>query len=266
MAIDLSPKGAWWAGNFLISKTWAGNFGWGSRGDCGFRRPILDNLGLFSPLKFISTQTLFFWKDRWIHGQRILDIALPVFAIVSKRRATHRTVLEALANHAWVVGLMIFKELRLLEPSLSILHFGTSSLKCLCNQRLRTLISGASLVDGSYSPKSVYAGLPQGTFSSRYWVRIWKSWAPGKSRFFMWLVVRDRCWTVDRLVKWGLRHPSRCCNQKENINHLLLSCVFAQEFWFNILRRVGLQHLSPALGNILWGLVGNDLSWCARSD
>ena len=139
-----------------------------------------------------------------------------------------------------------------MEPSLSILHFGTSSLKCLCNRRLRTLISGASLVDGSYSAKSAYAGLPQGTFSFRSWVRIWKSWAPGKCQFFMWLVVRDRCWMADRLVKWGLPHPSRCCNQKEeNINHLLLSCVFAREFWFNILRRVRLQHLSLALGNIL---------------
>jgi hypothetical protein len=51
-----------------------------------------------------------FWKDRWIQGQRITDLAPQVFAIVSKQRATRRTVLEALANHAWVVGLMIFKE------------------------------------------------------------------------------------------------------------------------------------------------------------
>ena len=31
------------------------------------------------------------------------------------------------------------------------------------------------------------------------------------------------------------------------MNHLLVSCVFSREVWFNILKTVGLQHLSPSL-------------------
>ena len=42
-----------------------------------------------------------FWSDKWIHGQRVADIAPQVFAIVPKRRIK-RTVFEALTNHSWV--------------------------------------------------------------------------------------------------------------------------------------------------------------------
>ena len=53
---------------------------------------------------------------------------------------------------------------------------------------------------------------------------------------------------ADRLAKRGLPHPERCplCDQaEETINHLLVSCVFSRQVWFNILQRVGLQDLSP---------------------
>lgn len=64
----------------------------------------------------------------------------------------------------------------------------------------------------------------------------------------MWLVIRERCWTADRLARRGLPHPSCCplCDQEEeNINHLLSTCVFAREFWFFLLRRIGLHSLTP---------------------
>lgn len=45
--------------------------------------------------------------------------------------------------------------------------------------------------DGNYSAKSAYDALQEMiTFSP--WERIWKLWAPGKCRFFMWLVARDK--------------------------------------------------------------------------
>jgi hypothetical protein len=79
------------------------------------------------------------------------------------------------------------------------------------------------------------------------WRRIWKSWAPGKCQFFIWLVAHDCCWTADRLARRNLLHPELCplCDQeKETINHILSSYVFAREFLF-LLRRVGLAACSP---------------------
>jgi len=91
---------------------------------------------------------------------------------------------------------------------------------------------------GQYSAKPAYDAMFIGAIQFQPWERIWKSWAPGKCKFFMWLVAHNRCWTADRLAKNGLAHPEKCplCDQEEEtINHLLLSCVFARQTWFEIL-------------------------------
>jgi hypothetical protein len=54
---------------------------------------------------------------------------------------------------------------------------------------------------GLYSAKSAYTGFFLGATTFKPWERIWKSWAPSKCKFFMWLVAHDRCWTTDRLAK-----------------------------------------------------------------
>jgi hypothetical protein len=77
---------------------------------------------------------------------------------------------------------------------------------------------------------------------------VWKTWAPAKCNFFMWLVEHDRCWTADKLAKRGMDHPEQCplCDQHdESINHLLASCVFARQLWDGLLSAAGLQHLVP---------------------
>jgi hypothetical protein len=54
------------------------------------------------------------------------------------------------------------------------------------------------------------------------------------------------------VIKRGLPHPIRCplCDQQqETIDHLLVNCVFAREFWFHVLNKVNLQSLSPQLHN-----------------
>jgi len=68
----------------------------------------------------------------------------------------------------------------------------------------------------------------------------------------MWLVAHNRCWTADCLAKRGLPHPDRCSlrdQAEETIDHLLVSCVFSRQVWYNILHKVGLQGLSPQPGN-----------------
>jgi hypothetical protein len=38
------------------------------------------------------------------------------------------------------------------------------------------------------------------------------------------------------------------CQEPESINHLLVSCVFARIFWYNLLRKFGLDNLAPQPG------------------
>ena len=68
----------------------------------------------------------------------------------------------------------------------------------------------------------------------------------------MWLAAHNRCWTADRLARQGLPHPAAWCllcdQAEENIEHLLLGCVFSRQFWFSLLQQVGLPLLAPTTG------------------
>ncbi|GJN36964.1 hypothetical protein PR202_gb25872 [Eleusine coracana subsp. coracana] len=46
--------------------------------------------------------TTLFWEDRWLHGQRIVDIAPRLHAVIAKRVVKKRTVAEALNEHLWL--------------------------------------------------------------------------------------------------------------------------------------------------------------------
>jgi hypothetical protein len=87
-----------------------------------------------------------------------------------------------------------------------------------------------------------------GSITFEPWKRLWKTWAPPKCKFFIWLAIRNKCWTADRLQKRGLDHPEVCplCDQEpENIQHLLCTCVFSRQFWYYILSSLGMANLSP---------------------
>jgi hypothetical protein len=75
---------------------------------------------------------------------------------------------------------------------------------------------------------------------------------PPKTKFFLWLVAEREVWTADRLQKRGMCHPERCplCDQaQETLDHLLIGCVFAREFWFKSLSEVNIQNMAPQLGD-----------------
>jgi hypothetical protein len=81
------------------------------------------------------------------------------------------------------------------------------------------------------------------------WKRLWKSWAPLKCKYFLWLAIQNKCWTSDRLEKRGLDHPMSClfCDQsQETIQHILCTCVFARQFWHSILLALGVGNLSAS--------------------
>jgi len=75
-----------------------------------------------------------------------------------------------------------------------------------------------------------------------------KTRAPGKCKFFIWLVIHDRCWTAARRKKHGLQDDDSCalCAQMpETVDHLLIACPFTREVWFRLLRRFDWVSLAP---------------------
>jgi hypothetical protein len=87
---------------------------------------------------------------------------------------------------------------------------------------------------GMYSSRSPYRALFIGRSRVTTASQIWRSKAPYGCKVFAWIVSRDRCWTTDRLERWGLPRPAACplCDQEpETSQLLLLGCVVAREVW-----------------------------------
>jgi hypothetical protein len=104
------------------------------------------------------------------------------------------------------------------------------------------------LSNGEFSSSSAYRALFLGRTPLAGADCIWKVQAPGRCRFFGWLVLHDRCWTSNRLRRHEMRDSDSCalCAQEvETLDHLLLGCVHSRETWFRVLRFYGLDHLTP---------------------
>jgi len=185
-----------------------------------------------------------FWIDRWLHGCSVENLAPEVFASVSPRVRKRQTVAEALDNNKWVsvirrslswIGIREFLQLWDCVQGLQLNDFE--------DRHIWKLEPG-----GCYSSKSAYRAYFQGSVTFEPWRRLWKTWAPNKCKVFLWLAIRNRCWTADRLEKRGLPHPEQCplCDQEdETVQHLLVSCVVARQVWFKLLAPLNLGDCIP---------------------
>jgi hypothetical protein len=101
---------------------------------------------------------------------------------------------------------------------------------------------------GTYSAKTCYLSMFQGSKSCGAWRLIWRTWAPPRVKFFHWLAHKDRCWTAERLQRHGLQHHPRCllCDQEpESMQHLLLACPLSRHVWHDTLALLRLTCRPP---------------------
>ncbi|GJM87684.1 hypothetical protein PR202_ga03662 [Eleusine coracana subsp. coracana] len=185
-----------------------------------------------------------FWTDRWVHGCAISDLAPQVFAQVPARVARSRTVAEAFNDQRWeqdICGAMSAEAFyQYYQLWATLLEFNLQ-----VEEDRHVWVHDSS---GSYSSKSAYRAYLQGSITFEPWKRLWKTWAPGKCKLFLWLAIRNRRWTSDRLQRRGLPHPARCalCDQEEdNVQHILTTCVFTRQFWFSVLSAFNMQSSTP---------------------
>jgi len=187
-----------------------------------------------------------FWTDCWVLGQSLKQTLPHLFNAIAVR-ARKRTVYDAITDGRWISDIRGALNVQVLIEYLHLWDL-------LSNIELQPGEEDTHIwrfsTSGVYSTKSAYEALFIGATQFDSWERIWKSWAPGKCKFFMWTVAHNRCWIADRLAKRGLNHPPNCplCDQVgETIDHLLVSCVFTRQFWFCILQQFGLQAITPQL-------------------
>jgi hypothetical protein len=190
-------------------------------------------------------EKILFWTDRWLDGYTMAEIAPNLFKAVPKRTARRRTVAQALHNRSWTQDV---KGARTVEVLLELFQIWDIVDGFVLHPQTPDQYKWNLTHDGSYSSKSAYAAFFEGSIKFGPWRRIWKTWAPPRCKFFIWLVFHNRVWTADRLAKRNLPHPDACplCDQEdETINHLLVGCVFARQVWSLVLQQLRLLQLAP---------------------
>ncbi|KAK6784384.1 hypothetical protein RDI58_017839 [Solanum bulbocastanum] len=76
---------------------------------------------------------------------------------------------------------------------------------------------------------------------------VWKNIGAPKWIFILYLAVKGRLATKDRLAKWGIIHSQTCplCQQaNEELDHIFFRCTYAAEVWNNILNWQGIRRKS----------------------
>lgn len=187
-------------------------------------------------------------------GEKISGISPRLFQTIPRRIAKQRTSQEALLNRRWISDI---KGALYVGVLVEYIQLWDLLSEVVLQQEIEDKHVFNIVSDGIYLAKSAYKGLFAGSTSFGHYCRVWKTWAPPKCRFFLWLAAHKRCWTADRLVKEGLDHPSKCPlrdQEAETLDHLLVSCVFSRDFLFKLLRQLGLQTLAPQPGlpSMLW--------------
>ncbi|XP_075088197.1 uncharacterized protein LOC142170241 [Nicotiana tabacum] len=93
------------------------------------------------------------------------------------------------------------------------------------------------------------------SFQPQYPKVPWKNLIMGarqlrRHQFILWLAIRQRLATVDRLEKWGINVPKDCvlCSMgvTETLAHLLFECNSARHIWTSLLRWMGENRLPKA--------------------
>ncbi|WVZ88911.1 hypothetical protein U9M48_035378 [Paspalum notatum var. saurae] len=114
-------------------------------------------------------QTLL-WKDRWLHGWCLEDLAPKLFALVPKRRINRRTVHDALLNHECVKDIQGALSIEVILEFLDLAD-------CLADFELQPDVLDSHIwrfsPSGQYSSKSAYENFFQGSISFSPWERIW---------------------------------------------------------------------------------------------
>jgi hypothetical protein len=131
-----------------------------------------------------------FWKDRWLDGRKVKDIAPSIYAMVPKRVTNSRRTSEALQNMSWIAD---FRGALTVAVILEFVELYQQLDEVVLQEGVLDTHLWKLSASGQYSSSSAYRALFQGAVLFEPADRVWKTWAPTKCKYFMWLIEHDRC-------------------------------------------------------------------------
>ncbi|WVZ50362.1 hypothetical protein U9M48_001621 [Paspalum notatum var. saurae] len=203
-----------------------------------------------------------FWRDKWLHGKSLTDLAPSLYSYVAKRAVKRRTVQDALDSNAWV------RDIRGGLSAAALVEY-LQLWDTLADFELHPGIEDQHIWNpsstGEFSTQPAYCSFLVGAVGFEPWKEIWKTWAPPQCKFFIWLAVLNRCWTADRLAHRGLEHPSGgvrlCSRYQDNHSRDLILWWFWWLGGFGSIEICVFEGVSPSLDSILSNVKDEACLW-----
>ena len=165
-----------------------------------------------------------FWHYSWLGEQPLRQVYPNLFRRSIRK---NRTVAEAIRDDRWITDLrrdnsleiirqVVLLQRRIREANLA-LHGGTEDKI--------TWKAG-----GDYTARSAYLSQLPSQPTSAMKSLVWMIWAPGKIKFFLWLLHQNRLWCNDRLQRRGWENSyfcQLCLRNLESSSHLFWDCPIA---------------------------------------
>ena len=127
-------------------------------------------------------ESILFWKDRWLNGRTINELAPNLIKAFPKRSLNRRTVAEALNNRRWVADIKGARTVQVLED---YFHIWDLVEGLTLQQDVPDQFGWKLTQSGTYTSKSAYAAFFVGTIKFAPWNFFWKSGAPLRCKFFI---------------------------------------------------------------------------------
>jgi hypothetical protein len=191
--------------------------------------------------------TLYFRRMGDCPGSESVTLPPLMTAMIPKRISNKRTVAQALIEWRWVSDIHGTAMVQLLVNLLKFLinTFGGS-------QVLASIQQGQPIWGCFKGPSPSTHGSAYGRHGHRTNVIFSYGWSPMTA--------------AEQLTGWSAitshtRTNAHCDQDDETIQHLLVRCVFARQFWFALLQRFGLIGIAPEQSekslDDWWSRVGN---------
>jgi len=186
-----------------------------------------------------------FWTDSWSSVGPLNLFAPNLFGSVS-RAGKRRSVRAAIAQRQWARDIVGATTTQVILQYLQVWNIAESvQLDPLSVDRFVWKWSP----DGNYSASSTYRAFFHGSAAMLGARELWKTKAPPKVKFFVWLMLHRRLWTGDRRRRHGLQDHDLCAffsQEAETVEHLVLGCYLSRGLWFALLRPLGMHSRMPA--------------------
>jgi hypothetical protein len=130
-----------------------------------------------------------FWRDRWIDGQNVQDIAPTIAGKVKTRAFNARTVQQGMTDNRWALDL---QGVLSAEEALDCARLWAAVHAVDRSMDREDGFTWPWSRSGQYTARSTYRALVQDNTVHPLGTAIWRSKATPKSKHYVWLAAQDR--------------------------------------------------------------------------